>query len=221
MIDPDALAQTKEGSRFDKVVALLIGLVAVLASILAVMQVGRSAEEARAHAMAARLTSEVTTRMAASSALGELRLQSAQRAFVMGMEGISRQIVALGEGDEAGQAIGGAEFAASERLVGVADRMARLPARDGPLDPYVREMLASRQADQVALTEEQNRQVDLAAEASGRNAIVIVGLSLVALAGVLGGLSALLRSGRAGRGTLLAGFVVLGTAAVAGVVSIL
>jgi hypothetical protein len=209
VIDLDAVAQTREGSRFDKAVALLIGLVAVLASVLAVLQVSTSSDENRAHAMAARLTSEVTTNLSASAALSEMRLQSAQRAYLLGLEASSRQIVALTDGDAAGQAVGAAELVASERLVGVADRMAMLPRRDGPVDPYVRSVLASQQADQEALTAEQNRQVDLAIVASARVGLVVVGLSLVALAGVLGGLAALLRGGRAGRGTLLAAYVVL------------
>jgi hypothetical protein len=110
-------------------------------------------------------------------------------------------------GNEIAVAVGTAELAAAGRLGDVAKRIGRPPAADGPVDAYAREILSSTIEEVAALGEEQIVQADLADATSKRGGMAVLGLSFVALAGVLAGLAGILGDGRAGRLTLLTGYV--------------
>ena len=68
---------------------------------------------------------------------------------------------------------------------------------------------------------EQNRQVDLANQAGAQNSRSILGLSFLALAGVLTGLAAVLREGRAGWIALLAAVAMAGAAGLMAVLAVI
>ncbi|MBP1633156.1 MAG: hypothetical protein H6Q11_1444, partial [Acidobacteria bacterium] len=59
MIAPDAAADLHRGSRFDVAAALLIGVVAVLAALLAIVEVSTGQQAIRAQLEAARLTADL------------------------------------------------------------------------------------------------------------------------------------------------------------------
>lgn len=221
MIDLDAVTETRGGSRYESTVALLIGLVALSATAMAVIQVQHSADETRAHLMASRLASDITTRIAASTDLARARLLPMQAAAMGAMGGVGRQIVNVSAGDPAQDALGGAEYESYSRLVLVADRMAQVPTADGPLDPYAQSVLASIDEELVALSEEQNRQADAATLAGERGNLVVLGLSLVALAAVLAGLAAGLGEGWSGRLIVVLGYATLAVAVTIGAASLL
>jgi hypothetical protein len=201
------VAQTHPGTGFDKLVALLIGLVALLAAALAIVQVTASGEQARAQMEASRLIAQFDVRNAGATELGRLQLQAAQRAAQVGNVGGSRAMAGIESGDEAALAVGTAELAAAGRLGDVAMRLGRRPAAEGPVDAYAREILSSTIEDVATLGDEQIVQADLADAASKRGGMAVLGLSFVALAGVLAGLAGILGEGRAGRLTLLTGYV--------------
>ena len=67
---------------------------------------------------------------------------------------------------------------------------------------------------------EQNRQADLATSLGGRDRTAFLALSFLALAGVLTGLAAVLREGRAGRIALAAASGIVGWATILTVLAI-
>ena len=207
MIDYETLKETSDGHRYDRLTAVLIGLTAVLAAALVTVQMTQSLAEARGNAEGARLASEVTSRIIASGSLQNTQLVNSQRAILLGMDGLARGMVGLQAGDAGQEQIGQADQNASTRLVAIASEMGAVPDDASPLDPYARVVLASTIDEMVAIVDEQNRQKDLANLASTRSSRAVMGLSVLALAGVLVGLAAVLGGGRAGRALLLLAWI--------------
>jgi hypothetical protein len=81
-----------------------------------------------------------------------------------------------------------------------------------PLDSYTSGLVKATTQQLLAEVNEQNRQVDLANDAGTRNSRSILGLSFLALGGVLTGLAAVMREGRAGWIALLAAIAMAGAA---------
>jgi hypothetical protein len=203
MIDYEAVQKTARGKRFDLFIALLIGLVAVVAAALVVLQTTTGLTGTRANVQARMLASEITTRIIASGTLQTAQLGDIQLASVTSAEGIARGMAALTSGDVVQQAISEAMMSAGSRLQAVAAEMVAVPGRDTPLDEFAARSLATEISELKAMLVEQNRQVDLGIAASNQGNASILGLSLVALGGVLVGLAAVLGSGRAGRSLLV------------------
>lgn len=221
MIDLDAVARTRKGSSFDKALAWLLGITALTAAILVVVQVDRSAHGTRAQVRAAIVSSELTTAMAATAEVARFRLASSERATLGGMAGISRQIAGLEIGDGVEVARGETEADAATHLVAIAEAMAAFPPEDGPLDPYAQRMLTVTGDELRVLVGERNALLEVdAPRASQQGSLVVAALSLVALAAVLGGLAAVLRDGRAGRATLVTGFLAAAVAIGLGVAAL-
>lgn len=221
MIDLEAVTETRGGSRYELVVALLIGLVALSAATLAVMQVQHSADETRAHLMASRLASDITTRITASTDLFRAKLLSMQMAAMGAMGGVSRQIVNFSTSDPAQEALGGAEYEAYSRLILIADAMTQIPSVDGPLDSYALSVISTTDERLTELTGDQNDQADAAELAGERGNLVVLGLSLVALAAVLAGLAAVLGEGWSGRLIVVLGYATIAVAVTIGAASLL
>jgi hypothetical protein len=202
VIDYDVLQETSDGHWYDRLTALLLGLTAVLAAALILVQTTESLGEARGNAASARLAAELTSRIVASGTLLTHQLVNGQRALQVGMEGASRGLVSLQAGDAAGEEIGTADGAASRRLSVIAGRMGAIPDESSPLDPYARSLLAGNVDELKAMSVEQGRQKVLADRASTHSSQAVMGLSVLALAGVFVGLAAVLGGGRAGRALL-------------------
>ncbi|MFN8622989.1 MAG: hypothetical protein U0869_19800 [Chloroflexota bacterium] len=202
MIDYEALEATAQGRRFDLLTALLIGLIAIVAAALVLLQSTTDLAASRANAEARLLASSLTTRLIASGTLQTYAATSLQSAALTSMEGSTRQIVGLSSGDAAEGTIGAAMVDAGNRLQAIGAAMGAIPGRDTDLDPYAAYVLGSTIEEMQADLKEQNRQADLADRASAQGNASILGLSLAALGGVLVGLAAVLGSGRAGRSLL-------------------
>ena len=67
MISPDAAADLRAERRFDLVAALLIGVIAMLAAVLAVIQIETAQASGRAQVEAARLTADLSARLEVST----------------------------------------------------------------------------------------------------------------------------------------------------------
>ena len=203
MIAPDAAADLHRGSRFDVAAALLIGVVAVMAALLAVVEVSTGQQAMRAQLEAARLTTDLSAGLQASSLVDESLAAQLQWAGALSIEGASRALAGIERGDEGAQAIGAAEMDASTAL---SEALTATAATAGgpPLDAYTSRLVLATTDELTAEVNEQNRQVDLADDANTRNTRSVLGLSFLALAGVLTGLGVVLRESRAGWFTLLA-----------------
>lgn len=207
MIDFEAIKETTDGTRFDRLTALLIGTIAVLAACLAVVQMAQSQAEGRANILTSRITVDLSGRLSASADQETFMIGSSQRAIQLEIDGTSRQIVALDTGDAAADGIGKSDVNAGERLLAIAAEMGTPPAESGPIDAYARHLLVATGEALNAEVTEQNRLVDVANDASNRSSMAVLGLSMVALAGVLVGLAAVVGEGRAGRLTLLMAYL--------------
>jgi len=201
--DYDTLKETRRGRRFDHLTALLIGIVAVLAASLAVIQQTQSLTQARAQAQSRRLASELTSRIIASGTLDDYGLVNSQRAVLVTIEGLARSQAALSGTDAAEGPIGQAVTNAGMRVQAMAEAMGVAPGRDGPLDPYATMVLRSTLDDMRLLLAVQRAVTDAGDVASSDGNESVMGLSLVALAGVFTGLAAVVGSGRTGRALLL------------------
>jgi len=217
MIAPDSAADLRAERRFDLVAAMLIGVIAVLAAILAVIQIGSSQAATRANLEAARLAADLSARSSISQQAIDSGLGTQQITLMLGIESAAREIAGLQNKDDAATAIGKAQDSAFEKLG------AALAATSGttggkPVDPYTAGLLNATTQQLNAELAEQNREVDLANGATSHEHLAVLGLSFLALAGVLTGLAAVLREGRGGRISLSAACAM---SACAGVLAIL
>ena len=201
MIEPEVATRWRSQGAFDKTATLLIGTVAVLAALLAILQAVNGLESTRAQAQAARLTADAAAKISGSSLMQDASLRSQQDALVLGMEAISTLLVATKSGDAGLYAVGTAEQAASAKLTAA---LAESAATSGasPVDAYTAGLMSPSIADLNAEVAEQNRQVDLASVAGARSQRAVFGLSLLTLAAVLAGIAAVVGRGRAGWATL-------------------
>jgi hypothetical protein len=219
MIAPDSAAELRAERRFDVIAAVLIGLIAVLAAILAATQTAASHSATRADVEAARLAADLSARVAVSGQALDSSLGAQQLALMLGLESASRQLEAIRSNDESAQAIGAAEDQAFGKLQ---EAIAATSATTGgaPVDAYTAGLLKATVADLQHELAEQNHQVDLANEASSREQRAVLGLSFLALAGVLTGLAAVLREGRSGWISLIGACAMAGGAGVVAVLTL-
>jgi len=134
MIDLDTLHETHHGSRFDRMVALLLGIIAVLAAALGLVQMDASMRESRATAGAARLTAELSAGLPVRGVVDTFGAQAVLAAIREMAQGTAQQLVGLGHDDATMQATGAARQAAGERLMTIAGAMSALPT--GGLPAY-------------------------------------------------------------------------------------
>jgi hypothetical protein len=217
MIAPDSAAALRAEQRFDLVAAVLIGAIALLAAILSVIQIGASQAGTRADLEAARLAADLSARISVSEQATDSALIVQQTALMLGMEAAARQIAGLQNGDDASMALGAAEESAYKTLQ-TALTATSATTGGAPVDSYTAGLLKADEAQLKAELADENHQVDLANAAHGREQRAVLGLSFLALSGVLTGLAAVLREGRGGRISLSAACAM---AASAGVLAIL
>ena len=211
MIAPDAAAGLRAERRFDLVAAVLIGAIAMLAAVLAVIQIETGQTSGRAQIQAARLTADLTARIEVSSMARNQALVEQEGTLALSLQGVGRQISGLQYNDDGAGAVGDAERHAATDLATALDATSATSGGP-PLDAYTASLLKATTPQMWDEVNEQNRQVDIANDASARNSRSILGLSFLALAGVLTGLAAVLREGRAGWFALLFAVAMAGAA---------
>ena len=220
MIAPDAAAVLRAERRFDLVTAVLIGAIAILAAVLSVIQIGASQAGTRADLQAARLAADLSARISVSEQAIDSAVTAQQTALMLGIEATARQIDGLQNSDEASVALGAAEDSAYKKL------QEALTATSGttggsPVDSYTASLLKADTKQLLAMLAEQNRQVDLATATHGHEQKAVLGLSFLALSGVLAGLAAVFREGRSGRISLSAACAMAVSAGLLAVLAIL
>ncbi len=220
MIAPDAAADLRAERRFDLLAAVLIGAIAILAAVLAVIQIETGQASTRAQIEAARLTADLSARLQVSGTAQTAAIVDQQEALALSMQATGRGLAALQYGDDGAAAIGEAETQAAADL-GTALAATSATSGGAPLDSYTAGLLNATTPQLLAELGEQNRQVDLANDAGTRNSRSILGLSLLALAGVLTGLAAVLREGRAGWIALLSAVGMAGAAELLAVLAVI
>jgi hypothetical protein len=217
MIAPDSAAGLRAEQRFDLVAAVLIGLIALLAAILSVVQMQASQTANRADLQAARLEADLSARISVSSGATDAGLSAQQIAVMLGLDAIARQEAGLQHNDSTSMALGAAEQSAYDKLSAVLAETSNTTGGK-PVDAYTAGLLHASIKDMQTEVSEESHQVDLSDAARWHEQLAVLGLSFLALAGVLTGLAAVLREGRSGRISLSAACAMV---AAAGLLAIL
>jgi len=204
---------------FETATTILIGVVALSAAVLTILQSGYDLDSTRAQERAARLSADAATKLTASSLAQDAAFRGKQEVLVLGMQGVGREIAAQPLGDEAGLAIGAAEQAASTTLSSAVDTTMATSGK-APVDPYTAGLIAATTDAINAEVTEQNHQVDIASDTGGRSNRAVLGLSLLALGGVLAGIAAVLKAGRPGWITLGVAWGITGAALIVAVLTV-
>jgi hypothetical protein len=213
-------SQTPHGRR----VAALVGVAALAASLLGVLQVHSSTAEGRAHTRATRISSEITRGLSVQGSLFAFAGPMVQDAIRIGLEANSRALAALARGAEnagAYTAMADADNAAVERLTAIANAMAAPPGPESGVDALTREEIARDLREIAGMTREQNRQVDLAETFGKRGDRSTLALSVLAVAAVLLGLGGIVGPGRAGSTVVIAAAIAIVAAVATGASALL
>jgi hypothetical protein len=208
VISPDTTLELQAERRFDLFVSAMIGAIAVMAAVLAIMQISTSQSAARADQQAARLAADLSARISISGQATGSSFLAQQTALMLGLEATGRAIAALDNRNDTALAVGQAADQAYQKLKTELD--ATIATSGGsPVDSYLAAMVSATEAQLRAELAEQNRQADLANDQNDRSQWASLGLSFLALAGVLTGLAAVLKEGRSGWATFgMAGVMV-------------
>jgi hypothetical protein len=200
-----------ERSPFERVLAVLVGVTALVASLIAVLQVDWGRKSERSSLLSARLPVQIFEGIAASGNRTTFHLRSTQDAVAFGLEALARQLAAFKFPDvrEAERAIGVADLRASERLRAITGEMASIDLESRGVDSRSVRALTASVAQLQETTRVQNREADRSDVYGDRQDRTVFALSLVAIAGALLALAAVLRKGAGGRISMGAGTLAL------------
>jgi hypothetical protein len=213
MIDLEAVKEVGRGQRFDRLTALLIGVVALLTALLIVTQGSQSLAQARAQSQSRRSVAELSTRIVTSGIVSDYGGVHGQLAILGTLEGLSRSQAGVLGDDPADISAGDALAAAGTRLQAMAADMGMPPGSDTPLDAYAASVIGSTIPEMQRLVADGGAFSDAADAAGANSGEAVLGLSAVALAGVFAGLAAVVGSSRTGRSLLALGWVSAAAAA--------
>jgi len=200
-------------TRFEQILAVLVGLTAVVAALLATLQLDASRQGDRAAQLSARLPARVFEHIAASTLRSSFHLDSQRDGAGLAVEALGRQLAVLEKGGpDFEDAIGRAHLKAAERAIEAAKAMEKIDPASRGVDRLTREAILATIPQLNALVAEQGRQVDLGDRYSARGSKSVFALSLVAIAAALLGLAAVFRAGAGGRIALAAGALSLALA---------
>jgi hypothetical protein len=197
MVSPDHANKLAPGVRFDRIAATIIGTIAILSAMIGVIHVERSMEATRAQFQASRLAADISARIAVNSIGTNLSYVSDEAVLMLQMEGADRALAGTML-DEAGAAAVGQAMVDATTLFKAALTATEATTGGAPADAYVASMLGMTSDDFIAELTAQGHQIDLAQAAGERDRDAVLGLSFLALAGVLTALAAVLRESRGG-----------------------
>jgi hypothetical protein len=201
-------------TRFNKWLSVLVGLSALAASVFAALDVHAGRRQEQALNRSSRLSAEIFGRLAGSAPPQALAYQVLQLSNFNTLKGTQRSLSAFEQpGTFAYEfTLAGADRRVGITLLGLAKRLRETPDPSSGLDETARHVIATRIADVDELVAEQNHQLDLADKYGERGTRAVYALSLLALAAVVLGLSAVIGT-RGGGITLSLGAVALLAAA--------
>jgi hypothetical protein len=196
-IVPTELEHVPEGrGAFNRAIAVLVGLVAVIASSLAIIEAHSKRHKDAAATLSQRLAVQIFADIGASSPYVSFRIATLQDANALELAATARKLSVFSH--PAVSAIEApriaAEVAAARRITVIATQMAELPTAADGVDAETRRAVAATITDLGETVARQNRAVDIGDRYGRREERSILGLSLAAsgaallgLAGILGG----------------------------------
>jgi hypothetical protein len=198
-------------TRFERILALLVGLTGLVASLLATLELDAARRGDRASLLGARLPVQIFEGIASSQLRSDFHLNTQREAAAVGIAALSRQITALQAGEQLAfeGAVGRADYAASQRLRAAAREMAAISPESRGVDRHTAAtiLVTTRALNEQVLV--QGKLIDRANRFSNRDGKAVFALSLVAIAAALLGLAAVLKAGPGGRIALTAGALAL------------
>lgn len=217
-MDLEVVHKAAGTDRFEKALAILVGLAAVVATLLGTLEVDSNKRQEQAQAVGVRLTVQLFGTIAGSAPAADAGPQAGQVAVLRGLQANARRIAAAPLPATGGfeSALADADERAANDLGPLVDAVSTPPDAASGVDPVTRAVVSSTTDDIGVLLRRQSRVLDTANRFGRRGSRAVFGISILALAAVLFGLSAVL--GRANRGsvTLALGAVALITAALSG-----
>jgi hypothetical protein len=215
-MDIELASKAAGTNRFEKALAVLVGLAAVAAALLGTLEVDSNKRQEQAQAEGVRLTVQIFGTLAGSAPPADAGAQASQAAILRGLQASARRLAAAPLPATAGfeAALADADQRASDDMGPVADSVAKAPDEASGVDPVARTVINSTTDDATALLVRQNRVLDTANRFGSRGSRAVFGISILALAAVLLGLSAVL--GPENRGAITLG---LGALALLGAVA--
>jgi hypothetical protein len=201
-MDIEVVHKAKGLDRFEKALAVLVGLAAGIAALLGTLDVDSNKRQEQAQAVGVRLTVQIFGTLAGSASPADAGLQASQVAILQGLQANARRIAAAPLPATSGfeSALADADERAANDLGAVVDAINKPPDAASGVDPLTRSIITSTTDDATALLGRQTRVLNTANRFGRRGSRAVFGLSTLALAAVLFGLSAVL--GRANRGSL-------------------
>ena len=200
-VDIETALALDNPSRFTRVLAVLVGITAIVAGLLAVTESHAGRQEERSLLLSSRLAAAATGRIPSSSLLTSFEARSQQEAIARQSRGSSR-VLSLGDGalanDEVQFALAQADITTGERLVEIASTMGAVPDEASGVDPFTRQVLSEGVAAAAQLVVDQNAEVDRAEAYSRRGNRAVLGLSILAVAAVLFGFAGTVRDSKPG-----------------------
>jgi hypothetical protein len=201
-MDVEVVHKATGRTRFHKWLALLAGVAAVMATLLATLDMHSNKREEQALSRSARLSVEIFGRIAGSNPVQTAGYQAGAIGTGRAIESLARRIVGreFPETNDFEQALGAADERAGERLQSLADSVGGVPPESSGVDAHTRGVIGTGLEQLTLMVEEQNRQRDVADKYFERGTRSVYALSILALAAVLLGLAAVL--GQRGGGTI-------------------
>lgn len=198
-------------SRFERALAILAGLAAVLAALLATLQVDAGRQEERAMVSATRLAVRVFEASAATGLLSMYQFQAEREAMLLSIEASARDLLAAQAAPVAAaqRAMATAEASAAERLTVAGEAMSRAPGDAGPVDGHTHRVLALTVNDMAEAVEELSDELALAERYGTQSNRAVFALTLLAIGAVLLGLAGVMGETRTGQISLGASAVAL------------
>ena len=212
VMDLEAASATSGGTSFRRYVAALVGLAALAGAALGTLEMDTRKMAERAQFMASRISVDVYGRETAHQIVTAAQAGVLQRAEVHEVTQAS---------DLVAEAASRARERASARLAAAAASVGRPPDIGGGVDAATRTAVASDERSLEELERGMARELRAARRLSGRRSTTVFALSLVALAGVLAGLGAVLGENRAGGVAIATGAVALVLAIASGTLAML
>jgi hypothetical protein len=214
-IDIEVVHKAAGATRFEQALAVLVGLAAVMAATLGLLEVDANKRQEQAQARAVRVTIQVFGTIAGSAPPADAALQASQVAILNSLQAHARQLAAAPLPATAGfeSALADADLRTADDLKPTVDAIGATPGPASGVDPATRQVVASTPDDAAKLLSRQSRELATANRFGTRGSRAVFGISILALAAVLFGLSGVLGEAGRGRTTLATGAVALAAAA--------
>ena len=210
-MDIEVVHKTRGENLFEKTLATLVGIAAILAALLATLEMHSNQHWEESSIRAANLSVEIFGKIAATGPRDAAVFGSQQASHLTSLEAAVRW--ERSPNRELGLALALADERVAQRLLDVSKEIEDAPAAAAELDPIARDVLLSDNDDIGAIVDEQREQVRAADRYGSRISRALFSLSLLALAAILLGLGAVLGLRGSGVITLTAAVVAMLVAA--------